>query len=99
LKYMISRESTVVATLEQVSCDLAREVVILHLKSGVYYGLDAVGARIWNLIQTPMNVNNLRDVLLEEYDVDPDRCERDLVALLQDIAAQGLIEVRDATTA
>jgi hypothetical protein len=96
---MISRDSIVVAAHEQVSCNLAGEAVILHLTSGVYYGLDAVGARIWNLIQVPMNVNDLRDVLLEQYDVDPDRCERDLVALLEDIAAQGLIEVRNATTA
>jgi Coenzyme PQQ synthesis protein D (PqqD) len=96
---MISRDSIVVATQEQVSCDLAGEVVILHLRSGMHYGLDAVGARIWSLIQTPMNVNDLRDALLEEYDVDPDRCERDLVALLEDITAQGLIEVRNATTA
>jgi Coenzyme PQQ synthesis protein D (PqqD) len=96
---MISRDSIVVATQEQVSCDLAGEVVILHLRSGMYYGLDAVGARIWSLIQTPMNVNDLRDALLEEYDVDPDRCERDLVALIEDITAQALIEVRNATTA
>ena len=42
-----------VATKDQVSCDLAGEAAILNIKSGVYYGLDPVGARIWNLMQEP----------------------------------------------
>lgn len=95
----ISHRSVVAAVKEQVSCDLAGEAAILHLGSGTYYGLDAVGARIWALVQQPTRVDRLRDVLLAEYDVVPDRLERDLTALLQDLAAQGLIEVRDAPAA
>ncbi len=38
----------------------------------------------------------IREALLEEYDVSPDRCERDLVALLGELASRGLVEVRDA---
>ena len=90
-----SLRSIVVTGKDQVSCDLGGEAAILNLSSGVYYGLDAVGARIWNLIQEPRNVSDIRDALLKEYDVDPDRCERDLLALLHDLAAGGLIEVRD----
>lgn len=72
---------------------------MLNLTSGIYYGLDAVGARIWNLIQEPRTVNEIRDVLLREYDVETERCERDLLAILQNLAAAGLIEVRDETAA
>ena len=86
--------SIVVATKDQASADLAGEAVILNLESGVYYGLDAVGARIWNLIQEPRTVNEIRDALLEEYEVEPDRCERDIVALLEQLADAGLIEIR-----
>jgi hypothetical protein len=93
LKDMLSSSSIVVASQEQVSCDLADEVVILHLTSGVYYGLDAIGARIWTLIQMPMRVNDIMKVLLQEHDVDPDRCAHDLVALLEDMADHSLIEV------
>ena len=49
----ISDRSVVVATKDQVSCDLAGEAAILNIKSGVYYGLDPVGARIWTLMQEP----------------------------------------------
>ena len=81
------------AAKDQVSSDLGGEVAILDLKAGVYYGLDAVGARIWSLIQEPRTVNEIRDILLEEYEVEPERCERDLLVLLQRLADEGLIEV------
>ncbi len=92
---MVSGSSTVVAAKDQVSSDLGGEVAILDLKAGVYYGLDAVGARIWSLIQEPRTVNEIRDILLEEYDVEPERCERDLLALLRRLADEGLVEVRN----
>lgn len=91
------RDMFVVAAKEQVSCDLAGEAVILNLKNGVYYRLNPVGARIWNLVQEPKTVNEIQDVLLKEYEVQADRCGYDLRALLQELAAEGLIEVRDAT--
>ena len=91
---MVSGSSTVVAPKDQVSSDLGGEVAILDLKAGVYYGLDAVGARIWSLIEEPRTVNEIRDILLEEYDVEPERCERDLLALLRRLADEGLVEVR-----
>jgi hypothetical protein len=92
-KSVVSGGSTVVAAKDQVSSDLGGEVAILDLKAGVYYGLDAVGARIWSLIQEPITVNEIRDILLEEYEVEPERCERDLLALLQRLADEGIIEV------
>jgi coenzyme PQQ synthesis protein D (PqqD) len=92
---MISKNSKVVATKEQVSADLGGEVVILNMKNGVYYGLDPVGARIWSLIQDPTTVKVLRDAIFNEYDVEADRCERDLLVLLQDLASNELIEVKD----
>jgi hypothetical protein len=91
---VVSGSSTVVAAKDQVSSDLGGEVAILDLKAGVYYGLDAVGARIWSLIEEPRTVNEIRDILLEEYDVEPERCERDLLALLRRLADEGLVEVR-----
>ena len=93
---MVSRRSTVVATRDQVSSDLEGEVAILGLKAGVYYTLDGVGARIWTLLQEPKTVSEIRDVLLQEYDVEADRCKRDLLALLQKLVSEGLVEVEDA---
>lgn len=71
------------------------EAVILDLESGRYYSLNPVGARVWDLIQTPQSVSAIRDVLLAEYEVERARCEQDLLRLLGDMAVQGLIEVTD----
>jgi hypothetical protein len=93
----ISGSSTVVAARDQVSCDLAGEAAILDMKSGIYYGLNAVGARIWNLIQEPKTADEVAAAILAEYDVEADRCQHDIVALLQDLAAHGLVEIRHGT--
>ena len=91
----ISERSTVVVIKDQVSCDLSGEAAILNLKSGVYFGLNAVGASIWKLIQEPRTVKEIQEAILEEYDVDPDRCEQDILELLQELSAHGLIEIAD----
>jgi len=90
-----NRSSTVVATADQVSCDLGTESAILHVTSGRYYGLDAVGTRVWALVQQPISVAQLHATLLAEYDVAPERLERDLAVLLDRLGAGGLIEIRD----
>jgi hypothetical protein len=92
----ITRRSTVTASSDQVSCDLDGEAAILNLRSGVYYGLDRVGAWIWGLIQTPRTVDEIAAAMLEAYDVDAERAERDLLSLLQDMEDGGLVEIRDA---
>ncbi len=91
--------SRVVAGPDQVSCDLGGEAAILHLTSSTYYSLDPVGARIWSLLGHPIEVRALRDRILAEYEVAPDRLERDLLGLLGQLAAAALIEVRDQPAA
>lgn len=92
---MLTPDSTVVVSKEQVSCDLAGEAAILNLKNGVYYGLNPLGARIWNLIQEPRKFGEIRDTLLGEYEVDAPRLESDLRDLLAQLAEQQLIEISE----
>jgi hypothetical protein len=92
----LSINSVIVAASDQVSCDVGGEAAILSLKNGVYYGLDPIGARVWALIQDPVPVNTVRDVIASEYDVDPETCERDLLVLVGELLEQALIELRSA---
>ena len=89
----LTMDSIVSAAREQVSSELAGEIVILNLNAGVYHGLEGTGARVWQLIQQPRKVGEIRDLLVEEYDVEADRCERDLLELLEDLAHHGLLEI------
>lgn len=90
----ITLKTIVVATRENVSCALGQEAAILHMRSGVYYGLDPVGARVWKLLDRPRSVEYLQAAILEEYEVEPAKCEGDLLLLLERLRTEGLIETR-----
>jgi hypothetical protein len=94
-----SRESIVAADAAVVSCELAAGAALLNLNSSVYYSLNEVGAHVWALIQTPTSVHEICRDLEVQYDVAPERCYSDLVALLGHMAEAGLIEISDARSA
>lgn len=93
----ISDHSMIIPAQNQVSCKLEDESVILNLNTGVYYGLDPIGARIWHLIQEPKTLLEIQDILLSEYEVEADTCRNDLVTLIQEMAEQKLVEVTNGT--
>lgn len=91
---VLTKDFMVVASKTQVSCDMAGEAAILDMKSGEYFGLNPVGARVWNLIQEPRRIGDLVEVLVNEYEVAPERCEQDLLDLIDRLVAKGLVEAK-----
>ena len=87
-------ESRVVASGSEVHCDLAGEMVILNLDSGVYYGMNSVGARVWELLKEPRTIRELCDSISGEFEVEDSTCLADLIALLEDLQGAGLVQVR-----
>lgn len=88
----IDLQSRFVVTDKQITSQLGDESVILELTEGVYYGLDPIGTRIWNLLASPLSVADICDKLQEEYDVQPGDCGQAVIALVADLEARGLIE-------
>jgi hypothetical protein len=88
---VLERDESFVASGEAVSCELGDGLALLDLASNVYYSLNGVGAFVWQQLQQPRSVAQLREAILEAYDVDPARCEADLSALLDDLSKSGLI--------
>ena len=89
----VGLSSVVRAVKDQVSTRLGTEVVLLSLKDSTYYGLDEVGASIWNLLAEPISVSAIRDTVIREYDVTAEIAEKDLLALLKTLFDHGLIEI------
>jgi len=89
----ITINSTVTVADEVVSCDLEDEAAILNMKDGVYYGLDPVGARIWNLLQKPVKVSEILETLLAEYEVEEQECQSDLINLLRELEEKELVKI------
>jgi hypothetical protein len=71
--------------------ELDGESVVLDLSSGRYFGLNAVGTRVWQLIQQGQPVDGLIRTVTAEYDAEADTIERDVFALLTELKTRGLI--------
>lgn len=92
----LSMTSVVAAKEAAISTDLGGEVVILNTAKGIYFGLDAVGALIWSCLQKPTRLSEVRDAVLQEYEVDAAVCESDLLNLIRNLHSQALVEVDEA---
>ncbi len=81
-----------VAISQQV---IAREVgdqlIILELTGGTYFGLDAIGARIWQLMSKGKDLAEICEDMLDEYDVSPEELKRDIIILLEELSTRQLI--------
>ena len=83
----------VVASPENVvSTDLSGGTALLDLRTGQYFTLDGVGSLVWTLLQTPSSRTRIVDAILEEYEVAPDECDRDVEALLGELQTAALVE-------
>ncbi|MCU1335638.1 MAG: hypothetical protein JWO19_1219 [Bryobacterales bacterium] len=91
----ISSNVTVSRRSNIVSCNLSDETVLLDLTSGIYFGLNQVGASIWALIATPRSTGELRDELLKEYEIDTAACDTAMLQFLNHLAAKGLITLQE----
>ena len=73
--------------------DVGGETVILNLESGVYFGLDTVGARIWQLLSEGKTLAEVCEAMVDDYDVSHDDIQRDLLSLVEQLQSQHLIEI------
>jgi coenzyme PQQ synthesis protein D (PqqD) len=69
------------------------EAVILNLKKGIYFGLNEVGTRVWQLIQEEKPLREIFETLKGEYEVAPEQLECDLLGIVGRLAAKGLVRV------
>lgn len=77
---------------EVVAREVNGEMVLLDLNSGQYFGLDAVGGRIWQLLsEEPRTLAQLCDQIESEFDAPRERIEADLMTLAKQLQDQELI--------
>ncbi|MDG1389174.1 MAG: PqqD family protein [Halioglobus sp.] len=80
-----------------ISQEVSGETVLLDLNSEHYFGLDEVGTRIWQLIDSSGNLQEIYDTILSEYEVEADQLLEDMTQLLGDIEKAGLVELKAAS--
>jgi hypothetical protein len=67
--------------------------ILLDLRNQLYFGLDDVGVRIWELVRETGSEQGIYAALVKEYDVPPEEIRRDLAEWLDDLIERKLLEV------
>lgn len=75
---------------------VGEEMVLLDADSGLYYGLNAVGARVWELLGNGRTLEEAAAAIAREYEVSPEDCRRDVGDVVRDLLAQGLLAEPEA---
>ncbi|MER8650881.1 PqqD family protein [Mesorhizobium sp. M0586] len=83
------------ASKDAVACEFGNGLALLDMRSNIYYSLNSVGAYIWELIQEPRPISEIRSAVLDRYNVDPERCRADVDGLLKGLADAGLARLHD----
>jgi hypothetical protein len=95
--HAMNLNQTITLSPEVISQEVSGETVLLDLESENYFGLDEVGTRIWQLIKENRDLRAIYDTLLQEYEVEEERLQNDLEALLGEISGLGLITIEVRT--
>jgi hypothetical protein len=92
---MLAHKPRMVINESVVSAELDDEVVLLNVETGIYFGLDTLGARIWALLAAGVDREGICTALLAEYEVGRAQLEADLGDYLDTLVSKGLIRTDD----
>jgi hypothetical protein len=94
--FPLQSSTTVVACREGfVETEIDNEILALSIEQGTCYGMNRVCSHIWNLIATPIRICDLCAALLAAYRVDPELCKEQVLGVLEELRAEGLITTLD----
>ena len=69
----------------------SQEVVMMSINAGCYYGLNSVGSRIWQLLESPQSLSQLCHQILDEFDVDAPTCEAEVRRFVAELLNNGIL--------
>lgn len=90
---MVSFKERVAAPAHVMVRYLDRESVLLNLETEQYFGLDETGTRMWQLVTASPNLHVAYQELLQEFDVEPELLQANLVEFLGRLVDNGLLQV------
>jgi len=90
----MSPNTAVQRTNNHVETVLDGEIALMHIDSGNIYALRDVSAKVWELLESPKTLAELTARIVNDYEVDSQRCQEDLVLLLNDLAKNDLVTLQ-----
>ena len=79
---------------ELLTTEVDGELIGMSVEQGTCYGLNGVGTRIWSLLSEPRSVDELCRQLTAEYEVEGERCQTEVIELLEQLRSEGLVTVQ-----
>jgi hypothetical protein len=79
-----------------ISSPMDNETVMMSIEKGKYYGIDSIGTRIWELLDQPLSIDELCEILPAEYDVEPDQCRADVTGFVEKMLEKELVRLPDS---
>ena len=89
----VTLNDSIVVSEDVLFRELDDEAVLLNLKTGIYFGLNPLGTRIWQLIAAERSLSRVLEMMLLEYDVERAVLETDLLELSRQLCSSGLGEI------
>lgn len=89
----LDRDSSVQRNPDMIFTDFGVEMVMLSMEDSRYYGINEVGVRVWELMESPMIIAGIIDAICEEFDVSAQQCEQDLLAFLAQLQQKNMVVV------
>jgi len=89
----ITTNSIIKRSPEIVYSDMDGETVMMSIEQGSYFGIDAIGSHIWNVLEEEISVEALCARLCEKYDVEESQCQQDVIRLLEKMQEHNIIEI------
>jgi hypothetical protein len=80
-----------------LAAKVGEELVMMSAEKGNYIGLSEVGARIWELLETPQDVDVVCARLQDEFEVDPTVCRAEVESFLNELVKHGAISIDPPT--
>ncbi|MGM0883164.1 MAG: lasso peptide biosynthesis PqqD family chaperone [Bacillota bacterium] len=91
---IITANELVVQSDGYLVSEMNGEKVMLSIENGKYYNLGQLGGRVWELMASPVTIQDMAKQLVTEYEIEPEECEQQVRRFLQQLASEGLIQVR-----
>ena len=89
----VTADSIVARRHDRASAEIDEVTAVMSVDAGAYFLLDTTASRLWGLIEHPVRVRDLCRGLTEEFDIDLETCQADVLEFLNDAAAKGLLTV------
>jgi Coenzyme PQQ synthesis protein D (PqqD) len=95
---MLALHNVVQRDPDVLSAEADRDLVMVSITNGFYYGVSDVGREVWETLERPKKISDLIDGLAAIYDIDRASCEQQTLLFLEELLSENLLQVVDGST-